>query len=241
MKTFNYTNYPLKLMVHQNASEPLRQKNSDNKTAKMKQIMLPSLPKKELPEILFITSYPPRECGIATYTQDLKNAIEEKFGQSFSLKIGALTTVEADLQYPDEVKYCIQTNEINHFVQLANIINTDKNIAVIFLQHEFGLFGGENGSNLLKLMAHLKKPIITTFHTVLPHPNVKLKKVVRKIVDYSNTVIVMTNSSSALLQSDYGIAKQKIDVVPHGTHLQACGAQGGDLGLKRGPVVSVRD
>ena len=219
MKTFNYTNYPLKLMVHQNASEPLRQKNSDNKTAKMKQIMLPSLPKKELPEILFITSYPPRECGIATYTQDLKNAIEEKFGQSFSLKIGALTTVEADLQYPDEVKYCIQTNEINHFVQLANIINTDKNIAVIFLQHEFGLFGGENGSNLLKLMAHLKKPIITTFHTVLPHPNVKLKKVVRKIVDYSNTVIVMTNSSSALLQSDYGIAKQKIDVVPHGTHL----------------------
>jgi glycosyltransferase involved in cell wall biosynthesis len=219
MKAANYPYSTLKLLVHQNASEPLRKKHSENKIAKMKQMMLPSLPKKELPEILFITSYPPRECGIATYTQDLKNAIEEKFGQSFSLKIGALTTVESDLQYPDEVKYCIQTNEINHFLQLANTINTDKNIAVVFLQHEFGLFGGENGSNLLKLMAHLNKPIITTFHTVLPHPNVKLKKVVRKIVDYSNTVIVMTNTSSALLQSDYGIAKQKIDVVPHGTHL----------------------
>jgi glycosyltransferase involved in cell wall biosynthesis len=175
--------------------------------------------KKELPEILFITTYPPRECGIATYTQDLRNAIQEKFGHSFSLKVCALNAKETEYNYPNEVKYTVQTDEEEQFIQLANRINADKNIAMIFLQHEFGLFGGENGNYLLKLMAHLKRPITTTFHTVLPNPNSKLKKVVRKIVDCSDSVIVMTKISAALLKSDYGIANQKITVIAHGTHL----------------------
>ncbi|WP_298121062.1 glycosyltransferase [Flavobacterium sp.] len=174
---------------------------------------------KELPEILFITTYPPRECGIATYTQDLRNAIQEKFGHSFSLKVCALNAKETEYNYADEVKYTIQTDEEEQFIQLANRINADKNIAMIFLQHEFGLFGGENGSYLLKLMAHLKRPITTTFHTVLPDPNSKLKKIVRKIVDCSDSVIVMTNASAIILRSDYGIAVQKITVIAHGTHL----------------------
>lgn len=177
--------------------------------------------KKELPEILFITTYPPRECGIATYSQDLRNAIQEKFGHSFSLKVCALNAKGTDYNYSNEVKYTIQTDEEEQFIQLANRINTDKNIAMIFLQHEFGLFGGENGKYLLKLMAHLKRPITTTFHTVLPNPNSKLKKVVRKIVDCSDSVIVMTNASAAILRSDYGIAIQKINVIAHGTHLVA--------------------
>jgi glycosyltransferase involved in cell wall biosynthesis len=179
--------------------------------------------KKELPEILFITTYPPRECGIATYTQDLRNAIQEKFGHSFSLKVCALNAQESDYNYSDEVKYIIKTDEKEQFIQLANRINADKNIAMIFLQHEFGLFGGENGNYLLKLMAPLKRPITTTFHTVLPNPNSKLKKVVRKIVDCSDSVIVMTNTSATILRTDYGIANQKIVVIAHGTHLVTSG------------------
>jgi glycosyltransferase involved in cell wall biosynthesis len=175
--------------------------------------------KKELPELLFITTYPPRECGIATYTQDLRNAIQEKFGHSFSLKVCALSAKETNYNYPDEVKYIIQTDEEEHFTELANKINADKNIVMIFLQHEFGLFGGENGDYLLKLMTQINKPITTTFHTVLPQPNPKLKKVVRKIVDCSDSVIVMTNTSATILRTDYGIAIQKIAVIPHGTHL----------------------
>ena len=175
----------------------------------------------ELPEILFITSYPPRECGIATYTQDLKNAIQEKFGHSFSLKVCALEAKESDFKYPAEVKYTLQTHEENGYTDLVHQINADKNIKMIFLQHEFGLFGGENGSYLLKLMAHVKRPITTTFHTVLPNPNKKLKKIVRKMVDYSDAVIVMTNTSASILIRDYGIAERKIVVIAHGTHLVA--------------------
>ncbi len=174
---------------------------------------------KELPEILFITSYPPRECGIATYSQDLRNAIQEKFGHSLSLKICALEAKESDLTYPDEVKYILHTQEEDQYASLTKKINADKNIKMIFLQHEFGLFGGDYGNYLLKFMAHLKRPITTTFHTVLPNPNKELKKVVRKIVDCSDTIIVMTNTSAAILKRDYGIAERKIMVIAHGTHL----------------------
>ncbi|WP_396192244.1 glycosyltransferase family 4 protein [Flavobacterium sp.] len=189
------------------------------KMPKVETTTLVQLKNKELPEILFITTYPPRECGIATYTQDLRNAIQEKFGNSFALKVCALNAKESDYKYSDEVKYTIQTDDEEQFVQIANCINADKNIAMIFLQHEFGLFGGENGDYLLKLMAHLKRPITTTFHTVLPNPNPTLKKVVRRIVDCSDSVIVMTNISAALLKNDYGISNHKIAVIAHGTHL----------------------
>ena len=173
----------------------------------------------ELPEVLFITSYPPRECGIATYTQDLRSAIQEKFGHSMSLKICALEANESNFVYPAEVKYTLQTQEEEQYVLLSKKINADKNIKMIFLQHEFGLFGGEYGAYLLKFMTHLKRPITTTFHTVLPNPNKQLKKVVRKIVDYSDNVIVMTNTSASILKRDYGIAERKITVIAHGTHL----------------------
>ena len=178
-----------------------------------------SLKPEVLPEILFITSYPPRECGIATYTQDLKNAIQEKFGDSFSLKVCALESKQSDYAYPEEVKFCLQTQEEANFLEMAHQINADRNIAMIYLEHEFGLFGGTNGSYLLTLMKHLRKPIATTFHTVLPNPNIPLKKVVRKIVDSSHSIIVMTNTSASILMRDYGIPQEKITVIPHGTHL----------------------
>ncbi|WP_298393544.1 glycosyltransferase [Flavobacterium sp.] len=184
---------------------------------------LVAVDKSSLPEILFITTYPPRECGIATYSQDLRNAIQEKFGHSFSLKVCAINVASSNFNYPDEVKYTLVSSDKEAFSALAAKINADKNIAMIFLQHEFGLFSGEHGDFLLKLLKHLKRPITTTFHTVLPNPNPKLKKVVRKIVDCSDAVIVMTTASSLILRTDYGIAVQKIAVIPHGTHLVSSG------------------
>ena len=188
------------------------------KSTEVKKNVIPFI-HKELPEILFITSYPPRECGIATYTQDLRNAIQEKFGHSLSLKVCALESKESNLKYPDEVKYILNTEEEGQYILFAKKINADKNIKMIFLQHEFGLFGGDYGKFLLKFMVHINRPIAITFHTVLPNPNKELKKVVRKMVDYSDNVIVMTNSSAAILKRDYGIAERKIRIIAHGTHL----------------------
>lgn len=177
--------------------------------------------KQVLPEILLITSYPPRECGIATYTQDLRNAIQEKFGHSVSMPVCALESTAIDLEYPAEVKYTLKTQNEEHYEALANKINADKNISMVFLQHEFGLFGGNYGDYIFKLMSKLNKPIATTFHTVLPNPNEELKKTTIQLAGYSTEIIVMTNNAKAILMKDYGVSKDKIKVIPHGTHLVA--------------------
>jgi hypothetical protein len=96
-----------------------------------------------LPEILFITSYPPRECGIATYSQDLLKALKNKFRDSFSLKVCALEAGVQNYQYPDEVKLTLDTSDSRQYVELAHAINDDSNIQAVLIQHEFGLF--QNG------------------------------------------------------------------------------------------------
>ena len=91
-----------------------------------------SLSNVDLPEILFITSYPPRECGIATYSQDLLKALDNKFLNSFSLKVCALEAGTTDHVYPDEVKYVLDTTDAGKYIGLANAINSDADTKFIF-------------------------------------------------------------------------------------------------------------
>jgi hypothetical protein len=159
------------LLVYNEAKNNLKESELLQLISTSKFELIPVIPK-SLPEILFITSYPPRECGIATYTQDLRNAIMEKFGATFSLKVCALESTASNLKYPEEVKYKLNTQIASHYLDLLAKIDSDKNIAMIFLQHEFGLFGGVYGAYLLKFMKHLNRPLTTTFHTVLPNPDI---------------------------------------------------------------------
>lgn len=172
-----------------------------------------------LPEILFITSYPPRECGIATYSQDLMLAMQEKFDTSFSLKICAIEAPGTSYQYPEEVKYILPSSDLTAYENLATKLNMDENLSLIFIQHEFGLFSGDYGQYLLGLLCLLTKPVITTFHTVLPAPDAMRKKIVQSIAENSVSVIAMTVNAAHLLEDEYGIPTKKISIVPHGTHL----------------------
>ncbi|MDI9363821.1 MAG: hypothetical protein QM541_02630 [Flavobacterium sp.] len=152
--------------------------------------------KYKLPEILFITSYPPRECGIATYTNDLINALNHQFSNTFAFSICALEKNNTALAYTNDVKYILHTAQQEQYKQLATILNEDDNLALIYLQHEFGLFGGDNGVAILQLLSRLTKPVITTFHTVLPLPDTKLQKLVTAICMYSKSIVVMTKKCS---------------------------------------------
>jgi len=172
-----------------------------------------------LPEILFVTSYPPRECGIATYSLDLLNALKKQFGQSYTYKVVALETEKIQREYPKNVTFVLQTNSLEQYKILAQRINADKNVKLIFIQHEFGLFGGEYGDYLLEFLAALQKPVITTFHTILPNPNIGRKKVVEKIATLSQNIMVMTNNAAVILGRDYAVPSNKITVISHGTHL----------------------
>lgn len=171
-----------------------------------------------LPEVLFITSYPPRECGIATYSQDLIMALDNKFSNSLSIRVCALETGDVSYDYPDEVKYTLNASQIASFLDLAKKINEDNYIQLVLIQHEFGFYKDQEQA-FLQLLYGLEKPAVVVFHTVLPNPDARLKLEVRNIVAACQSIVVMTKTSADILMTDYGIAKQKISVIAHGTHL----------------------
>jgi glycosyltransferase involved in cell wall biosynthesis len=174
----------------------------------------------DLAEILFITSYPPRECGIATYSQDLMMALNNKFSKSLSIKVCALETNDTNYKYPAEVKYILKTSNAYAYKQLAVTINHDPRVRIVLIQHEFGFFK-DRETEFLQFLCELSKPIIIVFHTVLPQPDQKLKSNIKSIGAVCESIIVMTHHSADILMNDYGIPKQEITVIAHGTHLVA--------------------
>jgi len=173
-----------------------------------------------LPEILFLTSYPPRECGIATYSQDLIKSLNNKYYNSFKISICPIETVNEKHIYHQDIKYMLDIDKKNSFVTLAERINKDDAIKMVLVQHEFGLFRGKD-YEFLQFLNILKKPVILVFHTVLPKPDQSLKLRVIEIVKACKSIIVMTEISAKILVSDYGIKAEKVNVIPHGTHLVA--------------------
>ncbi|MCV9385978.1 glycosyltransferase [Reichenbachiella ulvae] len=170
-------------------------------------------------QLLVITSFPPRKCGIATYSADLIQAIDEKYTRDFTVGICALLKEDDQNDYPSEVKYFLKTEIKEDYTRLAEAINEDKSICAVYLQHEFGLYGGELGSYLIDLLEKLKVPVITTFHTILSDPSEERKTIVQQIAERSAQLILMTKRSASILQSDYQIDEDKITIIPHGTHL----------------------
>lgn len=169
-------------------------------------------------EILFITSYPPRECGIATYSQDLIRELNNKFSSSLSIKVCALESGVLNQTYPSEVKYTLNTSQADEYAKLAVRINNDDKIKIVLIQHEFGFFKDQE-SVFMQFLYDLSKPIIIVFHTVLPHPNEQLKSSLKRIAATCSSLIVMTPHSAEILKNDYEITPQKISVIGHGTHL----------------------
>ncbi len=171
-----------------------------------------------LPEILFITSFPPRECGIATYSQDLIKALNNKFKGSFKINICPLESEYEKHNYAEDIKYVLNTDHYEAFIQLAKNINQNEAIRIVLIQHEFGFFAG-NEEGFRQFIEALTKPVIIVFHTVLPHPNSSVKYNVRQLAASAESIIVMTRSSQNILINDYEIKNEKIKVIPHGTHL----------------------
>lgn len=171
----------------------------------------------KLLEVLMITSYPPRECGIATYSQDLILALNNKFNNTFNITICALETDTEKHNYNSNIKYKLNTRLQNDYINLSIEINNSA-ADIVLIQHEFGFFEN-NENNFLSFLNSLNKPIAIVFHTVLPNPNEQLKLHVSNIASVCNNIIVMTNNSLSILENDYNINRNKISVIPHGTHL----------------------
>lgn len=168
--------------------------------------------------ILFINTFPPRKCGIASFSQDLINAISPEIKEAATIAVCALDKKRNKDLYEYPVSMVMDGHDIDSCMETAALINQDFSIKLICLEHEFGLYGGESGEYLLGFLALLEKPFIIRLHTVLPAPDAKRLKIIQTIARLADKVIVMTGNSASLLQHDYSIPTQKIMIIPHGTH-----------------------
>ena len=171
-----------------------------------------------LPEVLFINTLPPRECGIATYSQDLINALNDQFENSFNCVICALESETEQHEYKQKPKYILNTDSRNSFIKIAFLINKDENIKLVVLQHEFGFFTN-NKREYKQFLDSISKPIVFVFHTILPNPDKDLKSEVENMAAIASAIIVMTNDAATILKNEYVVAPYKISVIQHGTHL----------------------
>lgn len=164
-------------------------------------------------------TYPPRECGIATFNQDLFNSSQKFLAQSADCKIVAMNLTSLDTYvYPSEVEWTIDQDDKEEYLLLAQKFNRDPQISGIILQHEYGIFGGVDGENILQFIENCDKPLIVTLHTVLPFPNDAMKSVTKRIIKKSNIIIVLTESSKIILESVYPESINKTYVISHGIH-----------------------
>lgn len=168
--------------------------------------------------ILVVSSYPSRECGIATYTQDLVAAMNNKFSGSLTMRICALESGNQNLNYPDEVTMILDTTRAESFADVASVINSDRELRLVLIQHEFGFFR-EQENALISFIQAITVPVVIAFHTVLPNPDDSLKLKVSAITNACDAVIVMTSSSSEILETQYGVPAEKLNMIAHGTHL----------------------
>ncbi len=169
------------------------------------------------PCILYVSSFPPRECGIATFTKRLTSAIDKEFNPEVKGKILAINSNGTSIyNYPRRVVMQINETEIEDYLNRAHDINRQPDIKLVNIQHEYGLFGGEQGEFLIPFLEMVKKPIIVTMHTVLPHPDDKMKKIGRVIADKASGVVVMNHRAKDILSEVYGVKANKIMVIPHG-------------------------
>jgi len=162
----------------------------------------------------FISSYTPRKCGIATYTKDLTRAINLINPHSKS-EIVALIRPEDKIDYPPEVKLKISQYEVDSYIKAADHINKSKTDIVV-LEHEFGLYGGNFGEYIIKLVELMKKPLIVTTHTIPDNNNEGYGLVLKDVLKFAEKVIAMMPESLQKLVKNYNCPKEKIEIIPHG-------------------------
>jgi glycosyltransferase involved in cell wall biosynthesis len=164
--------------------------------------------------LAFVGDYVPRRCGIATFTADICEAIAAEFPKTKCI-VGSVNDRPEGYDYPARVRFEIEEKEIASYQRAAEFLNIN-NVEVVSVQHEFGIYGGPAGSHLLALLRDVRMPIVTTLHTVLKEPNTDQRAVMTELNALSNRFIVMADRGRQLLESVYGIAPEKIDLIPHG-------------------------
>ena len=169
---------------------------------------------KLLRRVAFVGNYLPRRCGIATFTHDLHHAVAMA-RPDLQTGVVAMTDANCSYDYPPAIHFEIHEETIGEYVKAAEFLNKAR-YDVVSLQHEYGIFGGEAGCNVIELLSRLEMPVVTTLHTVLAKPTARQRDVMDWIVSASAKIVVMSEKGHELLRSIHDVPARKIEVIPHG-------------------------
>lgn len=167
-----------------------------------------------LNRIAFIGNYLPRQCGIATFTTDLCEAIALHYKETTCIAL-PVNDDASGYPYPPRVRFEITEKDIDSYLRAADFLNINS-VDLVCLQFEYGIFGGKAGSYILALLRELRMPIVTTLHTILKNPDPDQKKVLEEVAAMSDRIIVMSKLGSEFLHEIYDVPPDKIDMIPHG-------------------------
>lgn len=163
--------------------------------------------------VAFLSTYPSRECGLATFTQDLARALDDMD----LLRRPRVIAVSdnKNYSYSDRVIMELSQHDRESYIKTAQAVNSS-DIELLVIEHEYGIFGGDSGEYILDFIDNLRIPVITTLHTVLSEPSSKQRKILRHLGKKSAKVVTMAKNTKPILETVYGINPSKIEVIHHG-------------------------
>lgn len=164
--------------------------------------------------VALIGNHPPRMCGIATFTADVRSALIDTFPDA-AVDVYAMEDPESVHVYPPEVVMAIPREDVAGYREAARCINMS-GAEIVCVQHEYGIFGGPAGSHLLTLLNRVTAPVVVTLHTVLESPDADQRAVIDGLVTRAAKLIVMAEKGREILERVHGVASDRIAVVPHG-------------------------
>ncbi|UZJ64121.1 glycosyltransferase [Sphingobacterium sp. KU25419] len=163
-------------------------------------------------KIAYISTYLPKQCGIATFTNDLIQSIDH---QDSTITQHVIALSDQPYSYPEEVVFQINTHQQLDYIQAAHFINENKYDCVV-LEHEYGIFGGNSGVYILSLINQLHMPLLVNLHTILEKPNIDERAILIEIAKRASIIVVMSSYAIDLLQKIYHVHENKIRLIPHG-------------------------
>ncbi len=165
-------------------------------------------------DVVYVGTFVPKTCGIATFANDLGSSIAQEMGDK-PYRVVAITDRAGGYNYPPEVTFEIRKNVIRDYARAAEYLN-GSSAQIVSLQHEFGIYGGDAGKYLSVLLSHLKKPIITTLHTILENPPSDYLEALEDVINYSQRLVTMSQRGARMLHEIYSVPQNKISIIHHG-------------------------